>query len=362
MKTQLLAIAALLPALIVPVSCDDDSLDRSREQGRLVISFVKDNSLYSVTKAGGSAIPDTNDFILTVTGSSGRVIYEGTYGAAPEVIITDPGSYTVGAVSRTFSEPLFDAPQYGDTQVVTVSAGKTANVVLECSQQNAGVKLNINSDFLVSYPNGSLFLKSSKGKLLYGYSEKRTAFFLPGAVSLVINEGAEDKILFTRNLEAQQMLVVNVSAGVSEATEGAVSISVDTCRNWTSENYVIGSGSSDRGDEIGNAMTVTQARGNAGANDVWVYGYIVGGDLSSSRCSFTPPFSSRTNIVIAAKSSCSDKQACMSVQLSQGDIRDALNLVDHPDNLGRQIYLKGDIVSSYYGIPGLQSLSEYKWK
>ena len=353
----------LLPALLaVPASCDLANPDGTGEQGRLVISFVRDNSLYSSVKADSPALPDTNDFILTVSNSAGRVIYEGKYGAAPEAIITDPGSYTVSAVSRAFSEPLFDAPQYGDTQVVAVSAGKTAHVVLECAQQNAGVKLNIDSDFLTSYPNGSLFLKSSTGKLMYSYSERRTAYFQPGAVSLVLSDGGEDKVLFTRNIAPQQILVVNVSAGVSEATRGGVSIAVDTCRNWTSENYVIGSGSSDSGSDVGNAMSVTQARGNAGSADVWVYGYIVGGDLSSSRCSFAPPFSSRTNVVIAAKSNCTDKQACMSVQLSQGDIRDALNLADHPENLGRQVYLKGDIVSSYYGIVGLQSLSEYKWK
>ena len=99
-----------------------------------------------------------------------------------------------------------------------------------------------------------------------------------------------------------------------------------------------------------------------GAVDVWVYGYIVGGDLSSSRCSFDGPFSSRTNIVLASKSSCRDKQSCLSVQLAKGDVRDALNLVDHPENLGRKIYLKGDIVASYYGIEGLQGVSEYMWK
>jgi hypothetical protein len=47
------------------------------------------------------------------------------------------------------------------------------------------------------------------------------------------------------------------------------------------------------------------------------------------------------------------------VQLQQGDIRDALNLVDNPELLGRQVFLKGNIVPSYYGLPGLQGLSEY---
>ena len=95
-----------------------------------------------------------------------------------------------------------------------------------------------------------------------------------------------------------------------------------------------------------------------GEKDVWVYGYIVGGDLSSSKCSFDGPFSSRTNLVIASKSTFRDKMPCISVQLQKGDFRDMLNLVDHEDNLGRQVFLKGDIVESYFGITGIQNLSD----
>lgn len=354
--------AALYAALTLLSSCNLFIPASSDEPGRIVVRFAGDNDCYCATKAGKSAIPDTNDFILTVSDASGRKVYDGKFGAAPEAIITDPGNYTVSAVSCEFSEPLFDAPQYGDTQVVSVSAGRTVSVVLECSQLNAGVRLNVNDDFLTSYPNGALLLKSKQGELMYSYSEKRTAFFLPGSVSLVLSDGAEDQTLFTRNLTAQQMLVIKISAGVSDATRGGVSIQLDTCRNWTSENYVIGSGSEGGGSDMGSAMSVAQAKEHAGATDVWVYGYIVGGDLSSSRCSFEPPFTSRTNLVLASKSNCRDKQSCISVQLSQGDIREALNLVDHPDNLGRQVYLKGDVVASYYGITGIQGLSEYKWK
>lgn len=349
-------IAALLP--LIAVSCE-----KSRDEGKgsIEIVFNSDNPFCNPTKAGTATLPDTNDFILSVTDAAGRVVYQGKYGASPETIITDPGNYTVTAVSREFSEPLFDAPQYGDTQVVAVAAGKTVRVVLDCCQQNSGIKLNINPDFLTAYPNGCILLKSTSGKLMYGYSEKRIAYFKPGNVSMILSDGGVDETLFTRNLEPQQILVVNVSCGVSDATKGGISLQVDTCRFWTSENYVIGAGG-DSGSDLSNAMSVSQARSAAGASDVWVYGYIVGGDLSSSKCSFSAPFSSRTNIVLASKPNCTDKQACISVQLSQGDIRDAVNLVDHPDNLGRQIFLKGDVVSSYYGIPGLQGLSEYKWK
>ena len=194
---------------------------------------------------------------------------------------------------------------------------------------------------------------------MYSYSEKRIAYFQPGAVNLDMSDGGVESTLFTCRLDPQQILTLGVNTG-SESTRGGVKVQVDTTRNWTSDEFVIGGG--NNGSDTSEAYDVPTAKSHTGEQDVWVYGYIVGGDLSSSKCSFAAPFSSRTNLVLAAKSSVKDKAKCLSVQLAKGDIRDNLNLVDHPDLLGRQIYLKGDIVEAYYGIPGLQNISEYRFK
>ena len=133
---------------------------------------------------------------------------------------------------------------------------------------------------------------------------------------------------------------------------------MDTSRNWISDSYVIG-GVNDKGGEVSDAMTVLQAKFSAGSKDVWVCGYIVGGDLTSASASFDEPFSSRTNLLLGPKSSTSDKDACLSVQLPSGSLRDELNLVDNPQQLRRKIYLRGDIVDAYFGIPGIKNISEY---
>jgi len=312
----------------------------------------------------GSSTPaklDTNNFILTVTDAAGRELYRGKYGDSPYNLIVDPGSYNIDLISSEFAEPAFDAPQYGDSRVVKVTAGATTCVALECAQINSGIKLNVNSDFLTSYPNGVLMLRSSEGRLIYGYSEKRIAYFKPGNVSLELSDGGKTSTLFTRQLSARQILVVNVSAGTSSESRAGISVKVDTGRYWSSESFVIGSGSDD-GSDLSGAIGVSTAEANVGKTGVWVYGYIVGGDLSSSRCSFTAPFASNTNIAIAEKSSCKEKEKCVSVQLAKGDVRDALNLVDNPGNLGRQVYIKGDIVEKYYGITGVQCVTEFRWK
>ena len=151
---------------------------------------------------------------------------------------------------------------------------------------------------------------------------------------------------------------------VDPVTAAGITIYVDTLRTRTSREFAWdGSTAGDSGPSDAlpaGSVSVAQASGMAGSSGVWVCGYIVGGDLTSSGCSFEGPFSSRTNLAIADTPSCSERERCMSVQLAVGDIRNALNLVDNPSNLGRRVYLKGDVVEAYYRLPGLQKLSEYR--
>lgn len=357
-------------SLAVPAaSCADlllgDSPDDEADKGSLSWHFTYSPSLPT---RSGEEIPDTNAFLLTVKDASGKVLYDGTYGASPTSLLVSPGSYSVSARSCAFSTPAFSKPQYGDEQVVVVKKGEMTHAALVCRQLNAGIRLKVASNFLTSYPAATLHLKSKAGSLGYGYSEKRYAYFQPGPVSLMLSENGSDKTLYTRNMEAQEMLVLSVSAPSSGGnTGGWFSIAVDTLRNWSHDSFVIGSGGGSggsSGSDPSNALSVTEARDEIGAEDVWVYGYIVGGDLSSSgtKMNTTAPFSSDTHLAIAVRSSVTDKAACMSVELKKGDIRTALNLKTHPENLGRQVFLRGDIVDAYYGIPGIKSITDFVLK
>lgn len=332
--------------------------DPADEKGELRISF-SDSAVTKVVEE----IPDTSDFLLTVSSSDGTVVYDGQYGDSPESIMVDAGSYTIYVRSSDFRKPAFSAPQFGDEQCVVVASGGVADVRLTCVQMNAGVRLRIDESFLKNCPDAVLFLKSKEGKLMYGYSEKRIAYFLPGEVSLLMSRNGSDNVLFTRSLEPRSVLDIDVSAagGSADSPQESIKVAVDTSRTWTSESYVIGgSGSSGKGNSTSDALTVSQAIASAGEEDVWVSGYIVGGDLSSSSASFSPPFSSRTNIVLGSRSSTSSRSSCLSVSLPSGYIRDELNLVDNPSLLGRKVCLKGDIVESYYGLTGLKNLVDFE--
>lgn len=329
-------------------------------KGELRVSFAQD----AVTR-GISEIPDTGEFILTITDSKGGEVYSGSYAACPEVLEVPSGNYTVRVLSHEFVKPAFSSPQFGDEQCVTVPSGGVADVRLVCNQVNSGVRLKISPDFLTKYPDGVLFLKSSEGKLMYSYSEKRAAYFLPGNVSLMLSRGSSDEVLATRRMQAREMLILKVNVAETSSDPGtdgpsaSVSVAIDTTRNWIVDTYEIGGGSSG-GTSSEEAMTVAQARTSAGAEDVWVSGYIVGGDLTSTSASFASPFTSRTNILIGPKSTTTARSSCLSVQLPAGDLREVLNLVDNPLNLGRKVLLRGNIVEAYYGMPGMKNISDFE--
>lgn len=358
-------LESLAPLTLLLMFCTSCAWLDGKQEGYISLRVVTES--FTPSKAV-SDIPDTNDFILTVTKSDGTVVYSGLYGASPESLLVKSGTYDVKLVSSEFSKPQFDAPQYGDEQCVVVNPGAVAKVEMVCRQMNSGMKLKVAPEFLTAYPQASLFLKSNDGKLLYAYRETRIAYFKPGSVSLVLNEGASETTLLTKTLESQEILTLNVSvsassSGGSSAASGGISVSVDTTRNYVSDSFVIG-GSGAGGDDMESALSVSDAKNNVGKTGVWVTGYIVGGDMTSSSTgiSFSTPFSSSTHLAIASKSSVTTKASCMSVQLPSGAIRAALNLVDNPTNLGKKVYIKGDIVSSYYGLPGIKNISDFKLK
>ena len=362
---------ALLPLAAALGACDDFGL-RSVGQGELRWIIQSDGS---GTRASSAEIPDTNDFILKVSDAQGKVLYEGAYGDSPESLLVNSGSYTVAVHSIEFTAPGFSRPVYGDEQVVVVKAGTRVTVRLNCMLENAGVRLQVAPDFLTSYPDGVLYLKSGDTRLMYGYSEKRIAYFKPGPVTLILYDRGEDEILLTRTLDARTILTLSISAPYGgTAAASSISVAVDTAKVWRQDTYVIGGspgGSSGDGqggsggstDEIENAITVSQAASHIGEDAVWVYGYIVGGDLSTAGTTVkTSKLTKATHLAIAARSSVTAKASCIAVELPKGPVRDALNLVDHPDLIGTRVYLKGSVVASYFGTTGLKGVTDYVLK
>lgn len=69
----------------------------------------------------------------------------------------------------------------------------------------------------------------------------------------------------------------------------------------------------------------------------------------------------KTNILLAATADEKDWTKCIPVQLPSGPVRNALNVADHADNMGKEVCILGSTGSKYCSAYGLRSASAYKW-
>ena len=348
---------ALLPFLVAGAgACDDFGMapDPNKEQGELRWALEKGTLL---TKAG--EYPDTNDFLLTIRDAQGKLLYDGLYGDSPEFLRVDPGSYTVDVQSIAFNAPAFDRPQYGDQQVVVVAGGESVSAVLRCTLLNSGMRLRLSAGFLNAFPDGTLYLKQEDAQLKYLYTEKRTAFLKACDMSLILYHNGQDQTLFSRRLQAREILTLGIHAADNDGL-GSLQVHVDTAKIWTNEEFVIGGEDAPPGEDP-EAISVGDVSAHLGEKSVWVYGYIVGGDLTSSGKNVkTSEITKATHLALAPRSSITTKASCVAVELPKGRVRDALNLVDHPELIGKRIYVKGYLVTAYFNTRGLKNTSDWK--
>ncbi len=119
------------------------------------------------------------------------------------------------------------------------------------------------------------------------------------------------------------------------------------------------------GDDTGvgsysNPYTVSTAVAAGSGTGVYVKAFIVGyvsGQVLAEGAHFTADGCDvKTNLLIAQSASETDVAKCMPVQLPNGNVRTGLNLADHPENLGKEVLLYGNI-EKYFGATGIKSVT-----
>ncbi|MCM3668115.1 5'-nucleotidase C-terminal domain-containing protein [Mesobacillus maritimus] len=106
-------------------------------------------------------------------------------------------------------------------------------------------------------------------------------------------------------------------------------------------------------------ITVAEAIEN-NSGTATVKGYIVGTTKDTDSYQQEGTFTQATNLAIADAANETDPSKIMPVQLPKGAVRTALNLVDNPQNLGKEVYLTGTL-TAYFSEPGLKNVSEYSF-
>ncbi|MBC6976092.1 chitobiase/beta-hexosaminidase C-terminal domain-containing protein [Bacillus sp. Xin] len=92
-----------------------------------------------------------------------------------------------------------------------------------------------------------------------------------------------------------------------------------------------------------------------------VEGYIVGYTESPSKYTKDSAKFGDTNVAIADSPNETDPEKIMPVQLPKGDVRTAVNVKDHPENVGKKVQLTGTL-ELYFSSPGLKSVTAYKFQ
>ena len=291
---------------------------------------------------------DTSNFILSIYSQDGSKVYDGKYGKRPESFTVKSGCYNVKLLSKEFGVPEFNNEIVGDSQDIVIEKGKTFTVELLCRQMNAGVRVSFSDAFKKHFPALGLYIQGLDGGIQYPYNEQRFCFFQPGPLDFYLRRQSSDSLLFTRNLNAADMLSFNFEWS-ENTTRSNFSVRIDTTRNWQTDRYNPGSIIPE------GALTIEQAKEKLGQKNITVFGYILGGDVKESSFRTGPPFSVSSNLLLAPSMSERYRNNCFAIELPSGAVRDALNLVVHPHLIGSAITVTGTIVEQYFGYIGMKS-------
>ena len=322
-------------------------------KGTLFLKFERGET----TKAVVREFPDSNLFILKISRNGGGLIYEGKYGERPADIQLEPGNYDVEITSRLFSAPEFDAPCYADKRSVVVQSGTTTNLSLLCRQVNSGLRLLFGNGFRNRFGSSTPVVADIKGESDYIYSESRFLYLTPGLIEIKVgSSGGGFTSVTRREIAANEMLTLSLDAVGSGGTDARSGVTIDTVSVWLGESFIYGQIRDGASKE--RALTVEDIRERTEGKDLWICGYIAG-YLTSANLMSTPPFNTETNLAIAESIGEQNKLKCVGIALPSGAIREALNLKANPGNIGKKLYIKGDIVESYFGGRGINNIEEF---
>lgn len=360
MKRKILVAAAFAMLAMVVAGCSSFRLKEPEDPaaeatgsitfsvGELVADYYPDGEILK-----SNVKLDTNDFILTIYSTLGTKIYDGKYGARPQEISVTPGGYEIALHSKRFNPPMLDSPVFGEEKTVVVASNEQVKVSFMCRQTNAGVRFQFDKSFKNRFPGSGVYIRQGNNHLAYDYTQTKYAYVACDPFTLVYSNSGKDTVLLEKSLVAGQMIDMKLSYSTSKTTASVFKVDVDTTRQWISYNFNVGL-------QIpAGAVTIEEAKLMVGEKNVSVFGYIFGGDPTTTTVRVGPPFESKSSLVIAPSMSERNRNNMFVVELPSGSVRDALNLVVNSDNLGRPVVITGTIVASYYGYVGIKNTKSY---
>ena len=341
-------------------------LDKASYDSCLVISESVDTSSAGTLAQNAYANPlDSNLYRLTISTAGGVTVYDSTYAGRPDVFYVKAGTYKIRVTSRDFKEPDI-YPLFGQEQSVKAKKDSTLCVEIVSRQLTGGIRFSFTHGFTSWFKGTGIYLKRDTVSVKYGYGTRHYLYFYPGEITVIYKNkdgypsytppdkpGYADTVLFKRKLKANELVTIALDYDLTKVSRDGFTFSSDTFRIRKDEYFNLG-GIAPYG-----CNSVWYAQTHVG-DTINLFGYIVGGDVSSTTFKKEKPFTSKTNIVIGAQEWQALREKTIGVELPNGDIRKKLNLVDHPENLKKPIVIHGVVSDNYFGYPGLKNVTSYQ--
>ena len=374
------ALALSLASCIKPLNQKEDEKEKDTDpnKGMAALTFFLDRASYDsclvitdevegvVSSSAINTNPlDSSNYRLKISTSGGVTVYDSSYVGRPDIFYVKAGTYKIRVTSREFTEPDI-YPLFGQEQSVKAVKDSTLQVEIVSRQLTGGIRFSFTHGFTSWFKGTGIYLKRDTIVAKYGYGTRHYLYFYPGEISVIYKNkdgystytppdkpGYADTLLFKRKLKAAELVTIALDYDLTKVAYNGFSFRADTSRVRKDEYFNLG-GIAPYG-----CNSVWYAQTHIG-DTINLFGYIVGGDVSSTSFKKEKPFTSKTNIVIGAQDWQALREKTIGVELPNGEIRKNLNLVDHPEHLKKPIVIHGVVSDSYFGYPGLKNVTSYQ--
>lgn len=150
-------------------------------RGTLAFRMDVDTALVSpLTKASGLAdFQDVNSYAVTIVQDSGIVAKYSRFDKMPAELELAAGAYMIQVGKGTETAAAFDAPYFSGKKEFTIVKDMTTLVEMTAAMANSRVTIDYSDDFLETYKEYTLSLKTNKMELplVYEKGESRPMYF-----------------------------------------------------------------------------------------------------------------------------------------------------------------------------------------
>lgn len=235
--------------LLAGCSCDPVDMQDVSGEGRFSLSLQAEHIQVDVETRANIEM-NTEDFLIYLQDASGEKLIDGKAKKAlnaADYNVSGGTGYTISAESCTSEEATtanqgWGAPHFTGESTFDVTAGQTTPVTLQCTLQNAGVTVNVQSSFTEKFPVYSITTEDSRSLVWNSQSVGNIAYYNTTAeesnleLRVVGSQGGwEDRVNITKTVTLTRGKVNSINLSYDD-NSGNIDIDITTDQDITTED------------------------------------------------------------------------------------------------------------------------------